>query len=345
MPLSVRLLPADAERRDPALAPALGLVPPILPAAPAASAPAASAPAGADSARAGDGLPQIVLGAELARYLALSTGSVVDILIVRTGSETGVEAEVVEARVARTFRSGYYDFDFGMAFASLELSSLFFGAGATVPYVYGLKLADRLTDASIASRLREDYGVDAGRIEGWRDYNRAFFGALRTEKTVMMLLIGLIFVVVGFNIFHAMRRAVAERMEDIAVLRAMGASAESLSSTFVLDGLAIGAGGSFVGLVLGLLIAVNVNQVFALTERLVNGLAGLAARLFGGGGAEDAFRVFSPQYFYLMEVPVRLLFPETLFVVAVATASAAVAARAAAARVSRLRPAEVLRYE
>ena len=86
----------------------------------------------------------------------------------------------------------------------------------------------------------------------------------------MMLLIGLIFLVVGVNIFHSMRRAVAEKTEDIAVLKAMGASPEDLGRVFVIDGLAIGAGGALVGLALGLLVAVNVNEVFAIVEALVN---------------------------------------------------------------------------
>ncbi|HRY73912.1 MAG TPA: ABC transporter permease, partial [Spirochaetia bacterium] len=173
--------------------------------------------------------------------------------------------------------------------------------------------------------------------------NRSFFGALRTEKTVMMLLVGLIFAVVGVNIYHAMRRSVAERMEDIALLKAVGGGAEEIRSAFVLDGLAIGGGGALAGLLLGLLVAVNVNEVFGLVEAAANAAAALWSRLSGLSGGD--FRVFSPQYFYLMEVPVRVLFPETLFVVAAAVASAAAAAGAAASRVASLEPAEVLRYE
>jgi lipoprotein-releasing system permease protein len=160
----------------------------------------------------------------------------------------------------------------------------------------------------------------------------------------MMLLIGLIFLVVGVNIFHSMRRAVAERTEDIAVLKAMGADSGQLRRIFVLDGLAIGTGGAVVGLVIGLLIAVNVNEVFSIVETIVNGAVDLAARMLGSFGGSD-FRIFSPQYFYLMEVPVRVLFPETFFVTAAAIASAAAAAASAAGRVSGLAPAEVLRYE
>jgi lipoprotein-releasing system permease protein len=160
----------------------------------------------------------------------------------------------------------------------------------------------------------------------------------------MMLLIGLIFLVVGVNIFHSMRRAVAEKTEDIAVLKAMGAAPEELRRVFVFDGLAIGTSGAVIGLVLGLLVAVNVNEVFSIVETIINSAIGLASRVIGSINSSN-FRVFSPQYFYLLEVPVRVLFPETFFVTAAAIASAAGAAAVAANRVSRLVPAEVLRDE
>jgi lipoprotein-releasing system permease protein len=326
-PLALRAIPGDSEKRDPGMMSAMGI----------------ERPRTVSSWNSGGG---IILGAELARYLDLSPGSEADLLVVSAGGEEGVEARTVKVRVDGLFRSGYFDFDFGMAilpFTSSACASIF-PPGELVRYVYGVKLRDRYSDAELAARLRTDIGLGPDKVESWRDYNRAFFGALRTEKTVMMLLIGLIFLVVGVNIFHSMRRAVAERTEDIAVLKAMGAGPEELRRVFVFDGLAIGAGGAIVGLALGLLIAVNVNEVFAIVEAAVNGIAGLAARMIGGLGVSN-FRVFSPQYFYLLEVPVRVLFPETFFVTVAAIASAVAAAASAASRVSGLAPAEVLRYE
>lgn len=323
-PLLLRAMPDDAARRDPGMMKALGI-----------EKGSAWKPGGG-----------MILGAELARYLDLGPGSEADLLVVSAGGEEGAEVRTIKVRIEGLFRSGYYDFDFGMAVMpdSATYAASVFPPGRPRDYVYGVKLGDRYADGAVAERLRAEIGLAAGSVESWRDYNRAFFGALRTEKTVMMLLIGLIFLVVGVNIFHSMRRAVAERMEDIAVLKAMGASPQDLKLVFIIDGLAIGAGGALIGLALGLLVAVNVNEVFALIEGLVNAAASLASRIIGGIRGQD-FRVFSPRYFYLLEVPVRVLFPETFFLTAAAIASAAVAAASAAGRVSRLAPAEVLRYE
>jgi lipoprotein-releasing system permease protein len=319
--LALRALPLDAGSRDPGLLPALGLAGPLFPA--------------------GGGL---VLGDELARYIDVRAGEEVELLLVAAGAEGGIRAETVRIRVARTFRSGYLEYDFGLAFISFEEAAAIFGADSPTSYVYGVKLRDRFSDGPFAARLEAEYGLGPERVQGWRDYNRAFFGALRTEKTMMMILIGLIFLVVGVNIYHAMRSAVASRMEDIALLKAVGASSASIGRAFVLDGLAVGAGGAFIGLVLGLLIAVNVNEVFALAEMVARGIALVMDRLLGTKGDAD-FRVFSPRLFYLTEVPVRVLFPEAVFVVTAAILSAAAAAAAAAARVSKMAPAEVLRYE
>jgi lipoprotein-releasing system permease protein len=325
-PLTLRAVPADAGRRDPGMAKALG-----------------AKGASLEQGLKGQG---IVLGAELARYLGLGEGSTAELIVVSGGESEGVEAKTIGVRVDGLFLSGYYDFDFGMAFTSFSSAACraVFPPSESIHCVYGVKLRDRYADASFRERLRADLGLGSDRVESWRDYNRAFFGALRIEKTVMMLLIGLIFIVVGVNIFHAMRRAVAEKTEDIAVLKALGASPEEIGRVFLIDGLAIGAGGALVGLALGLLIAVNVNEVFAIVEAVVNWAASLWASLSGRFSGGD-FRVFSPQYFYLMEVPVSVLFPETFFITAAAIASAAAAAAAAARRISRLAPSEVLRYE
>ncbi len=321
-PVAIRALPPDAALRDPAMMRALNL------------------PNG-DFPPAGGGL---VIGAELSRYLGISVGSEARLTIVTAGGEEGAEAREVRIPVAGTFRSGYYDFDSSMALVSISEAGPLFPPDRPMLVTYGVKLEDRYADGIAAERIRSGLGLPAEDVQAWRDYNRAFFGALRTEKTIMMLLIGLIFLVVGVNIFHSMRRAVAERSEDIAVLKAVGASAESVRLAFVLDGLAVGAIGAAAGLAAGLFISTNVNEILGLAESAARLASGFIASLSGSGGEGD-YRVFSPQYFYLAEVPVRVLFPETFFVVAAAVGSSAAAASAAASKAAALAPAEVLRYE
>ena len=144
----------------------------------------------------------------------------------------------------------------------------------------------------------------------------------------MMVLIGLIFVVVGFNIYHGLRRAVRERFEEIGVLKALGATDGAVRSVFLAEGLAIGLAGSALGLALGLLASANVNGLFRAVEWLVNAAGALLARLAAPIG--ERFSLFSPAYFYLSEVPSRVLLPEAFLVVLFALGSCAAAAGFAA---------------
>jgi len=156
---------------------------------------------------------------------------------------------------------------------------------------------------------------------------------------VMMMLVGLIFIVVGVNIFHSMRKAVYGRVEDIATMKALGADSSSVRRVFLLDGAAAGAGGALIGLVVGLLVATNVNGVFDAVEAVV------AAFYAAFGGSGRGFEFFSPDLFYIGDVPVRLSFPETLFITSAGALAAVAAAWAASSRVSRIMPSEVLRDE
>lgn len=275
----------------------------------------------------------LVIGSELARRLGLRVGQTVSALRVSADEEEGLAVGMVELPVAGVFHSGYYDFDASLAFIDASSSG---GLAEGEPWIVGLKLRDRYGDARARAEL-EALGV-AG-AESWRDYNRAFFGALRMEKTVMMLLVGLIFIVVGVNIFHSMRKAVYGRTEDIATLKALGADSVAVRRVFMLDGLAAGGGGALVGLASGLALALNVNEVFGLLEAA----AGLVYRALGGAG--KAIEFFSPEYFYIADVPVRLGVGETAFIAASGAAAAILAALAASSRVSRILPSEVLRDE
>jgi lipoprotein-releasing system permease protein len=202
----------------------------------------------------------------------------------------------------------------------------------------GIKLTDRFNDTHAIALLRAA-GIPKEQIESWRTYNRAFFGALRMEKAIMMILVGLIFLVVGVNIFHALRKTVYARVEDIATLKALGADSRSLRRVFMVDGASAGLGGAAIGLVSGLFVALNVNQVFSFLEALIAVVASILP------GQTGSFAFFSPDFFYIADVPVRLPFFEVLFIFTSGAVSAMVAAWAASTRISSLKPSEVLRDE
>ncbi|ULQ59935.1 ABC transporter permease [Brucepastera parasyntrophica] len=282
----------------------------------------------------------ILLGYELARQLAVSVGDRVSLVAVSGDASTDLFPEDAYYTVAGLFYTGYYEIDNSFAYISDAAGEML--SGHMEHKLAGVKLKNRNRDGRFLLHLQQAFpDVQA---ESWRSYNRAFFGALQIEKNVMLLLVVLIFVVVTVNIYNSMRRAIYERREEISVLTALGGAPRSIQYIFIINGLAIGLLGGLLGLLTGLLISVRINDVFILAETVVNGINTFFSALFysDSGGM---FTLFSPDYFYMQEVPARILLPEVVFVFLFGVLSAAIAAWSASRAILKLKPAEVLRYE
>jgi len=293
----------------------------------------------------------IVLGAELARHLAVRPGEMINLLSISGGIGNDNEDRSFY-KVSGVFRCGFYEYDLGWGFVSLDAAA---GLAAPETRILGIKLKNRWQDQRVMDEIRKVLGhsglvmEDGGiTLSSWRDYNRAFFGALRTEKLMMFILVGLIFIVVGLNIFQAQRRTVLERREEIGLLRALGASDTAVRLVFVWDGFIIGFAGAGLGLGLGLLIAFHIPAVFSFLEGAVNffiSVANTISGYLGGGGGTGEFAVFSPQVFYIKEIPSRVIPLEVVLIFLFGFLSALLAAWFASGKVSGTKPAEVLRYE
>ena len=289
---------------------------------------------------------KVLLGSELARRLGAGWGDEVTLFsitgILSSEDEGGVETFIVSG----IFRTGYYEYDSSWAFINMEnVSFLDNESGLKL----GIKLLNRFQDKSVldqaGKKLAENF-PDV-KLSSWRDYNRSFFGALRTEKLFMFILVGLIFIVVGLNIFQSQRRAVLQRREEIGLLRAVGGMETDVRFVFVFDGAITGFTGAALGLILGLAIASNIPQVFSFVELVVNNIIGLINELAAhlGLGWVDNFAVFSPTIFYIKEIPSRILPHEVIIIFMFGFLSALAAAFFASRRISKIQPAEVLRYE
>ncbi len=288
----------------------------------------------------------IVLGAELALFLGVGVGDQISIMSMSGTALETLRPEDSQFIVRGIFRSGFYEYDLGWAFIPLETAKILYGKDA--PLVYGIKLNDRWKDARISAALQKCLGTE-WTISSWRSFNRAFFGALRTEKILMFILMGLIFVVVALNIFQGQRRTVMERYEEIGLLKAVGASGSAVRLIFTLDGFLIGFFGALTGLVPGILIASNIQGFFGIIETVINGIIHLLnsiARLITGNSALDAsFSIFSSTVFYVKEIPARLVPLEVFLICLFGVSAATIAAWLASSRSTSIKPAEVLRYE
>lgn len=286
----------------------------------------------------------IILGRGLARNLDVVVGDQVTVLCFES---TGTSSRPARHSLLVTgiIDVGYHEYNSLWAMVSLSTARSLAGnvQGAST----GFRLADpqadlqarRLIAQGIARRTgRDQAGIEA-RLQTWRTFNSAIYGALRVEKLMMLAVVGLIFIVVAVNIFHALRRSVLEKTEDIGVLRSMGAGPLAIQCIFIGEGLIIGTLGGVLGLALGVALSSGIGSIFQAIEGLVNGVLGLLASL--GFGVPDG-RI---GLFYLDQVPSSLVWSEAVGIALFAWASALVASWAASRRVSRIRPAEILRSE
>ncbi|MFW5800533.1 MAG: ABC transporter permease [Spirochaeta sp.] len=262
---------------------------------------------------------QVVIGADMARRLGSRVGDTVHLIHFEgKGVLQPIESEYL---VAGIFSTEYYEFDRNYIFVHIEQAFEHLGAQELM---LGVKLDDRFADREVSRQIADIVDKDLN-IQSWRDFDRAIFGALQLEKSLMTVLLGMVFLVVGVNIFQSLRRSVIERTDELGLLKAIGASPSSVQLVFVLEGAIIGLAGAFFGTVGGLFIAEFLNEIV------------LFFRDIGGQGA------FSPLMWG--RIPVELVPFEVISIVVTAVLSTVLAGYAASRRVAGIRPAEVLRNE
>jgi lipoprotein-releasing system permease protein len=292
-----------------------------------------------------------LVGAELANRLGITVGDSITLFsipsIFSAAEDDAEESGLQSFTLTGIFRTGFYEYDTSWVFIGMESAVSFCDTGPVI----GLKLKNRFQDQKgldIVKKSAADIPLfENVEFSGWRDYNRSFFGALRTEKLFMFILVGLIFIVVGLNIYQAQRRAVLEHREEIGLLRATGGGQQAVRLIFVCDGAIIGFSGATAGLSLGLLVASNIPQFFTIIENIMKyfiNLINVIANYFNNSGVDD-FSIFSPAVFYIKEIPSRIIPQEVVLIFLFGFFSALVAAWFASRKISRIQAAEVLRYE
>lgn len=202
---------------------------------------------------AGEGLPGIILGKELARQLGVGVDDSVR-LFSPAGPLTpmGVIPQIKTCRVVGIFESGMFEYDSSLAYVSIVTAQKFLDLG---DMVHGLeiKVNDIYQAMRIAGRIENALG--AGYVaKDWISMNKNLFSALKLEKTAMFIVLVLIVLVAAFNIISTLTMVVMEKGKDIAILKSMGASSASILRIFIYEGLVVGVGGTVLGLAGGLLL-------------------------------------------------------------------------------------------
>ena len=197
-----------------------------------------------------DGIDALLVGKQLADEWKVAPGDYVTVTSPQ-GRLTpfGLLPRTRRFRVAGIFDSGFYDYDANWCFLKMDAAQALAGA-ADVVNVLEFRLQNPETAPAIAQQIEQQAGTGFA-ASTWMEQQSALFRALRLERLVTAIFIGLITLVAGLNILVVLSMTVTDRAKDIAVLRSLGSTSSQLRKIFLWQGFAIGLSGTILGLILG----------------------------------------------------------------------------------------------
>jgi len=263
-------------------------------------------------------MPPIVLGKDMADDLGATVGSVV--LVTSPQGELtpfGMVPKYNRFRVVGIFNSGFFDYDTSWAFTRLSDAQRLFGLGDLISVIQ-FKVDD-IYKADVVAKELEQAAGKGFMATSWMEQNKALFRALRLERVVTFITIGLIVFVAALNILISLTMMVMEKTKDIAVLLSMGTRKSQIRRLFIAQGVLIGLVGTAIGLVLG----------YALSW----------------AGARYHLISLAPEVYSIDYVPFAPRVVDGLLVALVAIGVSFVATMYPSWSAARILPAEALRYE
>lgn len=273
-----------------------------------------------------EGSYNIVLGRDLADLLQANIGDKIMMVTPEaTVSVAGVLPRVKRFTVTGVFQSGMYEYDRTIAFVNMNDAARVF---RTQGGISGIRL--KFDDLMMAPWLVREVAADLPgnyRVRDWTTQHYNFFRAVRTEKTVMFVILTLIVAVAAFNIVSTLVMVVTDKQADIAILRTLGISPASVMGVFMVQGTIIGVVGTVLGVIFGVSLALNVETIVPFIERLA-GVQFLPGDVYPISDMPSDLR--SQDVFKIAGISLLLSLLATLY---------------PAWRASRTAPAEALRYE
>ncbi len=267
----------------------------------------------------------IIIGNILARQLRLSMGDKITVVLPEASlTPAGVFPRLKRFTVVGIFSVGA-EVDGQLALIHLEDAAKVLRMKGEVHGVR-LKMND-LFDAPLVSRQLAAELDDTYYSVDWTRTHGNLFEAIRMEKTMIALLLMVIVAVAAFNIISTLVMVVTDKKPDIAILRTMGASPQAIMAIFIVQGAYIGVVGTFIGTVLGVLLALNVAEIIGFVEAVLK------------------MQFLSPDVYFISKLPSELRIDDVLMISGVSLILSLLATLYPAWKASRVQPAEALRYE
>ncbi len=271
----------------------------------------------------------IILGRALALKLGVHQGDALTVMVPRKRAGAGLDTELRRFTIVGIFELGLRDHDGVRALVHLDDARVM--AGLDRPSVgLRVKTHDIFSAPQQVRAWVDDWTRRSGvevQVRDWTQDNATYFRAVRIEKIMMTLLLSLIVGVAMFNIVATLVMVVTDKRSGIAILRTFGYSRRTIVQIFAVQGIVVGWIGVIVGVVLGIAMALNVDQ-----------LAPRLEQLFG-------FQFMPADVYYLTSLPADLHTNDVAWIAVVALLMTALATVYPALRAAGVAPAEVLRYE
>lgn len=264
-------------------------------------------------------LTGVIIGQALARQLGVLVGDPINVVspLNATPGPLGMTPKVKRFVIAGIFDSGMYNYDEGLMIMSLTDAQAFFGLGDRISGIE-VRLDDVYDAQPIARRIEATLSFPY-KARDWTEINRNIFAALALEKLVYFIVLLLIVLVAAFNIIATLIMVVMEKRKDIAVLKSMGATSQSIRRIFTYKGAIIGTVGTLLGTLFG----------------------------YGGCWLLDRYHFIDlpPDVFYTTTLPVKIYLSNFFIVGAASVIICLLATIYPARQAANLPPVEVLRYE
>jgi len=203
-----------------------------------------------------DGLPGVVIGAEMAKRLGLSVGGMVNLLSpTGTQSSVGFTPKIRVFRVAGIFRTGMFEYDATLGYVTVDAARNLLGFKDDIVTGLEIRLADVYKAGEVSELLRAKLHEYPVYVRNWQEMNANLFAALELEKTALFIILAMIVLVGSFSIVTMLVMLVMQKTKDIAVLMSLGADESCIRRIFMYQGSFIGVVGTALGYGIGIPVA------------------------------------------------------------------------------------------
>ncbi|HUX12290.1 MAG TPA: ABC transporter permease [Spirochaetia bacterium] len=299
----------------------------------------------------------IVVGTEIARKLGLSPGDTVRLITVRSFGGSAFLPKISTFTVRGIFSTGYQELDKLWVFIPFARGARILPA-ETSRSIIGIKVSDPFAIANplfsvgthgarsvvgIVRAIQEQLSPD-WRLYSWYELEKSQYMSFVTTKNLLVFIMILIVAVASVNISSSMVMLVMEKQDEIAILKALGASPRGIRTIFLLAGFAAGALGTFAGIAIGLFFAVNINEVISGLQWALNAGIAIGQHLMSPFGRVSTSRVdiFNPE-FYLQTIPIRIRVSEVFLASFLSILLSTAASYFPARRAGNIRPLSIMR--